>query len=143
MILTIKRPSKVATFRGRFLGIVVLVVVQFINGIVHTVIGFTALLDSYVPGAFVSIEALIFNYYTLFFGILTILFTYLFWTGKRLGWIGTVTISLSAILVDVLSLFDLINVPRISKNAGIVGIPFNLLILVYVLQYHVRSKYHI
>jgi len=136
-----KRHSKVVTFRGRFFGIAVLVVIQFINGIIHTFSGFALLLGGYIPVASPSMAPLIFNYYTLAFGILTVFFTYLFWTGKRSGWIGTVAVSLFVILVDTLAVFDLLNVLGIVKTAAIGEIPFSILVLVYLLQYHIRSKY--
>ena len=51
MILVMKRPSKVVTVRGRFFGIAVLVVIQLINGIIHTFSGLALLLGSYIPMA--------------------------------------------------------------------------------------------
>ena len=141
--LIMKRPSKVITFRGRFLGIGVLVVIQCINGIFHTFYGVASLLGEYIPFATSSTELLIYNYYTLAYGILTVFFIYLFWKGKRSGWIGTVAVALFVTIVYTLILFEFLYVPGIAKTAAIVGIPFNVLVLVYLLQNHIRSKYGI
>ena len=51
MIRTMKRTEKVVTFKGRFFGIAVLVVIQLINGIIHTFSGLALLLGSYIPMA--------------------------------------------------------------------------------------------
>ena len=145
IILVMKRQPKVVTVRGRFFGIAVLVVIQFINGIIHTFSGFALLLGGYIPVASPSMAPLIFNYYTLAFGILTVFFTYLFWTGKRSGWIGTVAVSLFVILMDIIAVLGLSNVLGIPspKVAAIGEIPFSILVLIYLLQHHVRSKYSI
>ena len=138
-----KRPSKVVTFRGRFLGIAFLVIIQFINGIIHTFFGLTLLLGGYVPVASVSLAPLILNYYTAVFGVLTIFFTYLLWMGKRLGWIGTVGLALFVIIADTLAVFDLFTSLGIIKTAAIGEVPYCILIIIYLLQKHVRLKYEI
>ena len=136
-----KRPSQVITFRGRFLGITILVFIQFINGIIHTFSGFALLLGSYIPIAPSSIAPLIFNYYTLAYGGLTVFFTYLLWGGKRLGWIGTVTVALFVIIADALTVIDLLTFLGIVKTAAILEIPYSLVTVLYLIQNHIRSKY--
>jgi hypothetical protein len=42
-----ERPGKVPAFKGRFLGIAVLVAVQFIIGVIHVVFGFAMLSGSF------------------------------------------------------------------------------------------------
>ena len=130
--------------RGRFLGIAVLVVVQFIVGIIHLLFGFALLSGSFSVASY-SIAPMVYTFYTLVYGWLTLFFTYLIWVGKRSGWIGTVAVSLFVILVDVLAVLDLSNVLGIPspKVAAIGEVPFGILVLVYLLQYHVRSKYNI
>ena len=133
---------KVVTFRGRFLGIAVLVGVQFIIGIIHAVFGFAMLSSDFSLAAF-SVTPLVYSIYTLAYGLLTLLFTYLIWMGKRLGWVGTVAVSLFVIFADVLTVLEVFNVLAIPKIAAIGEIPFSILVLAYLLQYHVRSKYGI
>ena len=143
MIPVMERTSKIVTFRGRFLGIAVLVVIQLINGLIHAFSGLALLLEHYIPMAASSNAPSIFSFYTLTYGILTIIFTYLLWKGKRLGWIGTVAVSLFVIIADTLTIFDLLIFLGIIKTAGIGEIPYCLIIIVYLIQDHVRSKYNI
>jgi hypothetical protein len=143
IILAMKRPEKIVSIKGRFLGIAVLVVIQCINGIIHTFSGVALLLGSYIPMASSSNAPLILSFYTLTYGILTIVFTYLLWKGKRLGWIGTVTVLSFVIIADILTIFDLITFLGVVKTAGIGEIPYCLVILLYLIQNHVRSKYSI
>ena len=139
-----KRSTKDVTFRERFLGITVLVVVQLIVGIIHVIFGFTLLSGGFSVVSY-SMIPMMYTFYTLSYGLLTLFFAYLIWLGKRSGWIGTVAVSLFVIIVDILAVLDLSNVLGIPvpKVAAIGEIPFGILILVYLLQYHVRSKYGI
>ena len=137
-----KRPTKVVTFRGRFIGIAVLVVVQFIVGIIHVIFGFALLSGSFSVASY-SMMPMVYTFYTLAYGLLVVFFTYLFWKERRLGWIGTVAVSLFVIIVDTLALFDLINVLGIPKTAGLGEIPYSLFILFYLFEDHIRLKYSI
>ena len=137
-----KRSKKVVTYRGRFLGIAVLVVVQFIIGIIHVFFGFAMLSGNFSVAAF-SITPLVYSIYTLAYGALTLLFTYLVWADKRLGWIGTIVISLFVILADILTVLDLLGFLGIPKAAAIGEVPFSILVLGYILQNHVRSRFSI
>ena len=139
-----KRSTKDVTFRGRFLGVTVLVVVHLIVGIIHVIFGFALLSGGFSVVSY-SMIPMIYTFYTLIYGLLTLFFTYLIWLGKRSGWIGTVAVSLFVILVDIIAVLGLSNVLGIPspKVAAIGEIPFSILVLIYLLQYHVRSKYSI
>ena len=137
------KPIENINVRGRFLGIFILATVQSLIGFIHISFGVVLLLGSYVPVASFSTAPLIYNSYTLVFGLLTVFFTYLFWKGKQSGWIGTVAVSLFVTVVDTLALFDLFNFLGIPKTAGLGEIPYSLIILFYLLQNHVRLKYSI
>ena len=144
MHVNMKRSKGGVSVRGRFLGIAVLVVVQFIVGIIHVLFGFALLSGSFLVASY-SVMPTVYTFYTLVYGWLTLFFTYLIWVGKRSGWIGTVAVSLFVILVDVLAVLDLSNVLGIPspKVTAIGEVPFSILVLVYLLQYHIRSKYNI
>ena len=144
MHVNMKRSKGGVSVRGRFLGIAVLVVVQFIVGIIHVLFGFALLSGSFLVASY-SVMPTVYTFYTLVYGWLTLFFTYLIWVGKRSGWIGTVAVSLFVILVDVLAVLDLSNVLGIPspKVVAIGEVPFSILVLVYLLQYHIRSKYNI
>ena len=131
------------TFKQRYLGIMFLVIVQLIVGLIHIVFGLA--LISGIFSFSTHLTTIIYSLYTLVYGFLTVFFTYLVWKGKRLGWIGTVAISVFVIIVDSLAVFDLSNILGIPapKFAAMGEIPFSILVLAYLLQYHVRSKYNI
>jgi hypothetical protein len=135
-----KNPDNAVTFRGRFLGLAFLVVVQFFVGIVHVVLGFTMFVSGFSLAAF-SVTPLIYSVYTLAYGCLTLLFAYLLWMGKPLGWLGTVGVSLFVIAADVLTVLDVLHFLGIPRLAAIGEVPFSLVVLAYLLQVHVRSKY--
>lgn len=138
-----KNPDMVVTFRGRFLGIGVLTVIQVINGLIHTFFGLVLVL-----GTFISVTASlnapsVFMFYTLIYGILTLLFTCLLWKGERTGWIGTVAVALFVIIADSLTVLELLTFLGIIKTAAILEIPYSLITVLYLIQTHVRTKYGI
>ena len=137
------RPIENINVKGRFLGIFILVIIQSLIGFIHIFFGVFLLVGSYVPVASFSAAPLIYNSYTLVYGLLTVFFIYLFWKGKQSGWIGTAAISIFVTAVDILAIFDLFNVLGIPKTAGLGEIPYSLIILFYLSQNHVRSKYNI
>jgi hypothetical protein len=141
-VFIMESPGKVPAFKGRFLGVAVLVAVQFLIGAIHVVFGFAMLSGSFSVAA-VSVTPLVYSIYTAAYGLLTLLFAYLVWAGKRLGWIGTVAVSSFVILADSLTVLDLLSVLGIPKFAALGEIPFSMLVLAYLLQPHVRSKYNI
>lgn len=121
------------TFRGRILGIAVLVVAQYLIGAIHVSLGLLLLYAS--PD--------IYSLYTLVFSVLVFVFAYALWNGRSWGWIGTVAVSLFVITADSLALLDLPSIPGIPKFAGFGEITYSVLILLYLSQAHVRSKYKI
>lgn len=139
-----KKPKKVVAFQGRFLGIAVLVVVQFIVGIIHIISGFAMLSGNYWVATY-SILPMVYTVYTLAYGWLTLFFVFLMWAGKRSVWIGAVSVSLFVIIVDILAVLGLSNVLGIPipKVAAIGEVPFSILVLMYLLQHHVRSEYNV
>ncbi|MFA5363742.1 MAG: hypothetical protein WC325_00990 [Candidatus Bathyarchaeia archaeon] len=136
-----KRPEATISVKGRFLGVALLVVIQFIVGVIHIILGLATISVNPLGASF----SMTYNVYTLVYGCLTVFFTYLLWNGKRLGWIGTVATSIFVIVVDSLAAFDVSNILSIPapKFAAIGKITFSILVLAYLLQHHVTSKYNI
>ncbi|TRO45855.1 hypothetical protein E2P30_00905 [Candidatus Bathyarchaeota archaeon] len=134
--------SKVPEFKDRFFGIAVLVAVQFIIGFIHGIFGFTMLACSFSVAAF-SITQLIYSIYTTTYGLLTLFFTYPILEHNRLGWIGTVVISLFVIIADILTLLSLFTILGIPEFAAIGEIPYSTIVLGYLFQPHVKAKYRI
>ena len=138
-----KRPIENVTIRGRDLGILFLVSTLSIIGLIHLGFGLAMILG-YISFAAYPTLPTIYSAYTLVYSLLTLFFAYLIWKRNRVGWVGTVGISLFVIAVDLLAALDLSNllgIPSPSLAAG--GIPFNIIIVFYLLQNHVRSKFNI
>ena len=137
-----KRQTEV-TFKDRYLGVVLLVVIQGIVGVIHLFFGLAMISGNFSFSAYPTLMS--YSVYTVVYGFLTILFTYGFWKQKQLGWIGTVAIALFVITVDSLAVFNVTNFLGIpAPNFAAMGeIPYSMLALVYLLQNHVRIKYNI
>lgn len=138
-----KRSKENVMFRGRYLGILFMVIVQLIVGLIHLFFGLALISGNFSFSSYST--TMIYSVYTLVYGFLTVVFTYLVWKGNRMGWIGTVAISTFVIIVDslaVLSLSNILSIPA-PKFAAIGEIPFSILVIIYILQNHIRSIYNI
>ncbi len=133
-----KKQPPIIIYKGRSLGIVILVFAQAIIGAIHVFFGF--LLLAYENLSFLQTTA-VYDGYTFLFGLLALVFAFLIWQGKKGGWIGTIAVSLFVIAVDSLTLLDLPSIPGIPKFAGFFEIAYSVLIIVYLLQNRIRRKY--
>lgn len=135
------------TYKGRSRGIVLLTAAQVLVGLIHVVFGFwllTALrITPFVGIIGSSSSADIYSVYTIIFGFLTLLFAFLLWLQKRWGWLGTVAVLVFVIVADSLTLLDLPSVPGIPKFAGYGEITYSTLVILYLVQSHIRAKYRI
>jgi hypothetical protein len=135
------------TYRGRNIGIFVLVAAQVLVGFIHVVFGFW-MLSALRLEPFAGIVGLystsdIYSVYTIIFSLLTLIFSVGLWLEKRWGWVGTFTVLVFVIAADSLTLLDLPSIPGIPKFAGFGEITYSVLVIVYILQVHVRAKYKI
>lgn len=134
-------------YKGRSLGIVFLVGAQLLVGFVHVVFGFWLLIATWTSSSvgFIGLSSapVIYSVYTIVFSFLTLLFTVLLWWEKGWGWVGTFAVLVFVIVVDSLTLLDLPSVPGIPKFAGYGEITYSVLVILYLLQAHVRTKYGI
>jgi hypothetical protein len=121
------------SFRGRKFGITVLVVAQYIISVIHVSLGLVLFFAG--PN--------VYSVYTILFGVLVAVLGYGLWNGTELGWIGTVAVSIFVIIVDSLTLLNLPSIPGIPKLAGFGEITYSILILFYLTQARVRTKYKI
>jgi hypothetical protein len=133
-----KKQPPTITYKGRSLGIVILVFTQLIIGTIHTFFGL--LLLAYENLSFLPATT-VYDVYTFVFGMLALIFTVFIWQGKKVGWIGTVAVSLFVIAADSLTLLDLPSIPGIPKFAGLTEIAYSVLILGYLLQTRIRKNY--
>ena len=134
-----KKPPTII-YKGRSLGIVILTVAQLIIGAIHVFFGF--LLLAFENLLFIQ-ATIVYDFYTITFSVLTIVFAVFIWKGKKLGWIGTVAVSLFVIVADSLALLNLPSIPGIPKFEGFGEITYSVMVVGYLLQVGVRRKYSI
>jgi membrane protein YdbS with pleckstrin-like domain len=82
----------------------------------------------------------IYGIYTTVFGVMTLLFALGFWIQKDFGWIGTFATLLFVAVADALTLLNLPSVPGIPKFAAVAEIAYSVIVLLYLVQPHVRVK---
>ena len=129
---------KFPTFGGRTLGIAILTSLQLLIGAIHIFSG--ALLLAFEDfSALPAIAA--YDIYTIVFGTLTLVFAAYIWRGKKAGWIGTILVSTFVIIADSLTVLDLPSVPGIPKFPAATEIAYSVIVIVYLLQPHVRKKF--
>ena len=133
-----KQQLPVIMYKGRSLGIVVLVASQIIIGAIHAFFG--VLLFTFENISLLPITA-VYDVYTFIFGLSALIFAVFIWRGKKIGWVGTVAISLFVIAADSLTLLDLPSIPGIPKFAGLTEIAYSVLIVAYLCGSQVRKKY--
>ncbi|MCW4009093.1 MAG: hypothetical protein NWF05_00525 [Candidatus Bathyarchaeota archaeon] len=129
-------------YKGRTLGVLVLVAVQLLIGFVHVGFGFW-LLSAQDTLAFLGSPSstAIYSIYTISFGASTLLFTTGLWLQKSWGWLGTVAVALFIIIADSLTLLALPSIPGIPKVAGLGEIPYSILLMLYLLTPQIRKQY--
>ena len=125
-------------YKGRSFGITVLAAAQLFIGVIHTFFGVLL----FVSEDFSTLAATaVYDIYTLFYGLLVLVFAVFFWQGKRAGWIGTVAVSLFVIAADSLTVLNLPSVPGIPKGAAVPEIAYSIIVIVYLVQAGIRKKY--
>jgi hypothetical protein len=71
------------------------------------------------------------------------MFASLLWLQSRWGWVGTVAVSVFVIAADSLTLLNLPSIPGIPKFAGFGEITYSIIVIVYLLQAHIKIAYRI
>ncbi len=134
-------PHPPLAYRGRSIGIVLLVALQLLIGAIHVFFGIWLLS---APRTVPFVEGLAgydaYSVYTVVFGLLTLVFTGGVWIAKSWGWIGTIAVSLFVIVADSLTLLDLPSIPGIPKFAGATEILYSALVVIYLSLRHVRAR---
>jgi len=134
-----KKPPTIL-YKGRSIGILTLTIAQLFIGAIHFFFGF--LLLAFENLSFIQ-ATIVYDFYTIIFSVLTMFFAVFIWQGKKLGWVGTVAVSLFVLAADSLTLMNLPSIPGIPKFAGFGEITYSVLVLGYLLQVGVRRKYFI
>ena len=120
------------------MGIVVLTLAQIFIGFIHVFSGFWLLASELGVNSQVSIP---YDVYTLVFGLLVLAFAVLIWQQKRLGWLGTMAVSLFVIVADALTLLDLPSILGIPKAPALAEIAYSILVTCYLFMRHVRKNF--
>jgi multidrug transporter EmrE-like cation transporter len=130
-------PPKILV-KGRPLGFFILVSGQLLVGTIHVFFGLLLLTfdaSSYFP------STVAYDIYTFFFGLLGLVFAGYLWQGRRVGWIGTIGLSLFVIAADSLTLLNLPSIPGIPKFPALAEIGYSVLIISYLSLRHVRENF--
>jgi hypothetical protein len=114
------------SFRGRYPGFFVLVILQFLVGAIHAVIGLGLV--------FATSGELGYNVYTFLYGVLNIIFAYGVWAGKKSGWLGTIIVSLLVIVVDICAVLNITLILGVPKTAALGEIVYSLVVVAYLFQ---------
>jgi hypothetical protein len=111
---------------GRYPGVFVLVILQFLVGSIHAVIGLGLV--------FTTSGELGYNIYTFLYGVLNIIFAYGVWSGKKSGWLGTIIMSLFVIVVDICAVLNITLILGVPKTAALGEIVYSLVVVAYLFQ---------
>lgn len=128
------------TVKGRSLGIAALTAAQILIGAIHIISGLLLLGSEIAMGTQVSI---VYDVYTLVFGVLTLILAGLIWQLKKSGWAGTIAVSLFVIVADTLTVLNLPSIPGIPRLAGAFEIAYSLFVIFYLLLPEVRKKFRV
>ncbi len=134
-------PPKVL-FRGRRAGLILLVTLQMLIGAIHAFFG-CWLLSSAPFARIASFIPYVYSVYTLVFGFLTLVLAMPLWREKSWGWWSTIGVLAFVVVADSLTLLDLPSIPGIPKFAGFGEISYSIIVIVYLLQPHVRADFKI
>jgi hypothetical protein len=126
------------TLKGRSLGITALTAAQILIGLIHAAFGLLLLGSELSVGTQVSSA---YSIYTAVFGVLTFIFAVLIWQGNKLGWAGTIAVSVFVIIADTLTVLKLPSILGIPLFASAGEIPYSLFVILYLLLPHVRKKF--
>jgi len=114
------------SFKGRYPGVFVLVILQFLVGAIHAAIGLGLV--------FAASGELGYNVYTFLYGVFTIIFAYGLWAGKKSGYLGTIIVSILVIVVDVSAVLGMSLIAGVPRAAALGEIVYSLVVMVYLFQ---------
>lgn len=128
---------KLPTYRGRNIGILVFTVAQLFIGAIHIFFGFLLL---FFENSLLQ-PTIAYDIYTIVFGLLVLVFAIMVWQGRKIGWVGTIAVSLFVIAADSLTLLNLPSIPGIPKLPAVTEIVYSLVIIYYLCQKGIRTSY--
>ena len=114
------------SFKGRYPGVFVLVILQFLVGSIHAAIGLGLV--------FAASGELGYNVYTFLYGVVTIIFTYGLWSVKKSGYLCTIIVSILVIVVDVSAFLGMSLIAGVPRAAALGEIMYSLVVMAYLFQ---------
>jgi hypothetical protein len=134
----LNRHPELPTYKGRTIGIVILTTAQLLIGGIHVFAG--VLLLAFEDLNFIQ-ATVAYDIYTIVFGILVAVFGFFIWHGKKVGWVGTIAVSLFVSVADTLTLMGLPSIPGIPKAPALAEIAYSLIIILYLSKSGIRKKF--
>jgi len=123
--------------KGKPLGVFILFSAQLLVGAIHVFFGL--LLLSFENFSFLPLTVG-YDVYTFFFGLLTLIFAVYIWRSNKVGWIGTIALSLFVIAADSLTLLNLPSIPGIPEYPAFAEIGYSIMVIGYLSLGHVRKR---
>jgi hypothetical protein len=120
------------TYKGRILGVVILVAVQTLIGITHGFFGVFLLVTGFSEA---------YSVYTFSYGLLTVISAYGLWMTSRWGWIGTLVISGFVIIIDSMTLLNTPILSEIPIFAAVTETLYSLAVLLYLIQPKIQHTF--
>jgi hypothetical protein len=117
------------SFKGRHLGVLILVIMQFLVGAIHVVIGLGLILSVFGES--------VYGAYTFLYGVFTLFFAYNLWEGRRFGWMGTILVSSFVIVVDVSAILNVSLIAGVPVGAAFGEIFYSLAVLLCLFQHKI------
>jgi len=125
------------SYKSRSLGIIILTSAQILIGVIHTIFGVLLLAsENTLLKATVA-----YDFYTITFGVLTLIFAVFIWQGKLAGWAGAIAVSVFVSVADALAILKLPSIPGIPVFSAPTEITYSVFVVIYLLLPHVRIKF--
>jgi hypothetical protein len=134
----VNKSPELPTYKGKSIGIVILTITQLLIGGIHVFFG--ALLLSFEDFNFMQ-ATVAYDIYTVVFGIIVALFAFFIWHSKKVGWVGTIAVSVFVSVADTLTLMNLPSIPGIPKAPALAEIAYSLIVILYLSKRGVRKKF--
>ena len=124
------------TYKGRSLGIIVLTSAQILIGVIHAIFGFLLLASE---NTFLK-ATVAYDFYTIAFGVLTLVFAWFIWQGKLAGWAGTIAVSIFVSIADALAVLNLPTIPGIPVFAAPTEIAWSIIVIAYLSRAYMKKN---
>jgi hypothetical protein len=124
------------TVYGKSLGIAILTGLQLLIGLIHLLFGLRLL-------AYEDLSALpataVYGSYTFMFGVLVIVFAYGIWLSKKVGWFGTIAVSVFVIIADSSAFLGSPIIPGTPVSPAAAEICYSSILIAFLLRGRIKK----